>query len=339
MSERRRPTLRLVADRAGVSPATVSRAFTRPELLSVETIERVRAAASELGYVADAYARGLRSGRRGAIGLIVPDIANAFFPPLIRAAQAAAAAHGFTTVIADSDEDAANEPGLIGQLGAQTDGVILVSSRMPDSQIAELGRERPLVLVNRDVPGIPHVLIDSAPGMREALEHLAGLGHRHVAYVSGPAASWSNGQREHALRSAARELGLRLTVLPHRRPGQEAGREAAAEVLAAGATAVVSFDDALAQGLLVGFADAGVEVPEEVSVIGCDDTIAAITAPALTSVHGPTRAAGELAVSLLMRLVVTLKGKEDPPPDAVVASHLVVRGSTGAVAGTSGSDA
>ncbi|MCT1776332.1 LacI family DNA-binding transcriptional regulator [Brachybacterium sp. p3-SID957] len=333
MSVRRRPTLRLVADRAGVSPSTVSRAFTRPELLAPETVERVRAAASELGYVADVYARGLRSGRRGAIGLVVPDIANAFFPPLIRAAQAAAAAHGLTTVIADSDEDPANEPGLVEQLGAQTDGVILVSSRMSADQIVEVGRRRPLVLVNRDISELPHVLIDSAPGMRQALEHLAGLGHRSVAYASGPATSWSNGQRERALRAGAAELGLRLTVLPHRRPSQEAGHAAAAEVLAAGATAVVAFDDALAQGLLVGFADAGVAVPETVSVIGCDDTIADVTAPALTTVHGPTRRAGELAVQLLMDVVgAPAAGDGHRPAVAVVPAHLVVRRSTAELA-------
>src|SRR5699024_2900163 len=162
-------------------------------------------------------------------------------------------------------EDARNEPGLVEQLGAQTDGVILASSRMAGEEVAQLGRGRSLVLVNRDIEGLPHVLIDSGPGMRAALEHLAALGHRQVAYVSGPAVSWSNGQRVGALSAAAAEFGLRLSVLPNRRPGQQEGREAAAEVLAAGATAAIAFDDALAQGMLVGFAEAGVTVPEQVS--------------------------------------------------------------------------
>lgn len=323
----------MVAERAGVSPSTVSRAFTRPDMLSVETVARVRQAASELDYVVDVYARGLRSGRRGAIGLVVPDIANPFFPPLIRAAQAAAAEHGFTTVIADSDEDARNERGLVEQLGAQTDGVVLASSRMGSTELGELCRGRRIVLVNRDVAGVPHVLIDSGPGMRQAAEHLAELGHRHVAYVSGPATSWSDRQRARALRAAAEDLGLRLAVLPHRRPGQEAGRDAAAEVLATGATAAVAFDDAVGQGLLVGLAEADVAVPGAVSVIGCDDTIAAITAPALTSVHGPTREAGELAVDLLLRRIGALpEGEGDGAPAVVVASRLVVRGSTGPAA-------
>lgn len=332
-----RPTIKMVAAAAGVSTSTVSRAFSRPEVLLPSTVSRVRQAAAQLGYVPDHSARALRTGTRGTIGLVVPDIANAFFPPLIRSVQAAAGTLGLATVIGDTDEDPAKEAPLIRKLARQTDGVILSSSRMADEEIRGLTEELPLVLVNREVEAMPCVLIDSGVGVREAVAHLAELGHDAVAYLAGPAASWSDRQRRTALRATAEERGLRPMILPHRRPEPGAGRDATGEVLEADVTAVIAFDDILAQGLLTGLAERGLRVPGDISVVGCDDTIAPYTTPPLTSVRALTAQAGEEAVAILahrIRPVVGEKGAEsdgsiDLTQRVRVASSLVRRGTTG----------
>jgi LacI family transcriptional regulator len=272
--------------------------------------------------------QALSTGRLGMIAVVVPDIANPFFPPVIRAAQAHAAAGGVSTVVGDTDEDPAKELDLLAELERRTDGVVLVSSRLPEEVVRERAqRGHPLVLVNRDVPGVPRILVDSAPGIREAVDHLAGLGHRHVAYISGPAGSWSDEQRRDAVRERCAALGVTTTVLRAHRPEHDEGRAAAAEVLAAGATAVIAFDDALAQGALAGMAECAVAVPGQVSIIGCDDILAATTYPPLTTVHGRGGEAGRLAVELLMELVESPESERDRC--RLLPSNLVTRSSTG----------
>ena len=321
------PTIKVVAATAGVSTSTVSRVFSRPHLLKESTVAHVTEVARQLGYVPHHAARALSTGRLGMIAVVVPDIANPFFPPVIRTAQAHASTRGVSTVVGDTDEDPAKELALLTELERRTDGVVLVSSRLPEEVVRELAQRGPLVLVNRDVPGVPRILVDSAPGIREAVDHLAGLGHRHVAYVSGPAGSWSDEQRRDAVRERCAALGVTATVLRAHRPEHDEGRAAAAEVLAAGATAAVAFDDALAQGVLAGMAECGVAVPGQVSIIGCDDILAATTYPPLTTVHGRGGEAGRLAVELLMELVESPDAERDRR--RLLPSNLVIRASTG----------
>jgi LacI family transcriptional regulator len=169
--------------------------------------------------------------------------------------------------------------------------------------------------------------VDSAPGIREAVDHLVGLGHRHLAYISGPAGSWSDAQRRDAVRERCAALGVMATVLRPHRPEHDEGRAAAAEVLDTGATAAIAFDDGLAQGALAGMAERGVRVPAEISIVGCDDILAATTYPPLTTVHGRGGEAGRLAVELLMELVESPEGDRDRR--STLPSHLVTRSSTG----------
>ncbi len=322
------PTIKVVAAAAGVSTSTVSRVFSHPHRLKESTVAHVTEVAARLGYKPSHAARALSTGRLGMIAVVVPDIANPFFPPVIRAAQAHAAAGGVSTVVGDTDEDPVKELALLAELERRTDGVVLVSSRLPEEAVRERARSgHPLVLVNRDVPGVPRILVDSAPGIREAVDHLAGLGHRHIAYISGPAGSWSDEERRDAVRERCAALGVTATVLRAHRPEHDEGRAAAAEVLAAGATAAIAFDDGLAQGVLAGMAECGVAVPGEVSIIGCDDILAATTYPPLTTVHGRGGEAGRLAVELLMELVESPDGERDRR--RLLPSHLVTRASTG----------
>ncbi len=318
----------MVAEAAGVSSSTVSRVFSHPHRLKDSTVAHVKQVAEGLGYVPHHSARALSLGRTGTIGVIVPDIANPFFPPVIRAVQARASDDGFGTLLGDSDEDADNELALLTTLAQRTDGVVLVSSRLPQEVVRERAGRHPLVLLNRDVGDVTRVLIDTAAGMREAVDHLAALGHRDLVYLAGPRASWADQERRRAVVEQCDRRGVRTTVLRARRPEHEDGRRAAPEVLASGATAVIAFDDVLAQGMMAGLIEQGVDIPREMSVVGCDDIHAVRTVPQLTTVRGDSLRAGARAVELLLAAV------EHPDIGGtvvreVVPSALVVRHSTG----------
>jgi len=321
------PTIDLVAAKAGVSRATVSRAFTRPELLSRETVRRVRSVARRLGYVPNQIARALSTGRHGSIALVVPDIANPFFPPLIRAVQTKADEAGLSVFLGDSDENPQREDMLIGKFAGQVEGFVLVSPRLAKARIHAHGERRPLVLVNRDVPGLPRVLIDSALGARLAIDHLAALGHRSIAYIGGPVSSWSNQQRRGAVLRTGDALGLAIVEIPAERATFEGGMAAVASVLAAGVTAAVAFDDLVAEGLLVGLAQRGIEVPRAFSVIGCDDVLGARTNPPLTTISSPSAEAGRIAIDLLAK---ALEGPSNREVVCRLDTGLIHRSSTAA---------
>ncbi|MCK6210793.1 LacI family transcriptional regulator [Georgenia sp. EYE_87] len=318
----------MVAAAAGVSASTVSRAYSHPHLLRPDTVDRVREIADELGYVPHYPARALSTGRLGTIAVVVPDIANPFFPPVIRAVEAAAGRLGVSTLLADTDEEPQKEADLLLALQRRTDGVVLVSSRLPEATVRARSLVHPLVLVNRDVEGVRRILIDTAVGMREAIDHLAGLGHRRLAYVAGPASSWSDSERRRALTARARELGVSLSVSGPHRPEHEEGRAAAAQVLRTGATGVIAFDDVLAQGMLAGLLEAGVAVPRDVSLVGCDDILAVRTVPPLSTIHGPSAEAGRAAVDLLLAHIDGA-GEDDAAAAVSISAHFVHRASTG----------
>jgi LacI family transcriptional regulator len=258
------------------------------------------------------------------VAIVVPDIANPFFPPLIRGAQAAADQAGFSLLLGDSDEDPTREDVLVGKFAPQTDGIVLASSRMTEEQIRAHAERRPLVLINRDVPGLPRVLIDTATGIAAAVEHLAGLGHRHLVYVSGPTSSWSNAERRRAVRAAGRRLGLKVSAVAARRSTYDAGVQRVDDILGSGASAVIAFDDLLAQGILAGLAARGVSVPDQFSVIGCDDVLAATMSPPLTTVSAHGGHAGRKAVDLLVSFLDGNEGDER----RVLDTSLVLRSTT-----------
>jgi LacI family transcriptional regulator len=322
------PTISVIAEQLGISRSTVSRAFTKPHLLRPETVERVLAAAEDLSYVPNHVARALSTGHSGVIALIVPDIANPFFPPLIRAAQAGADQQDFCVLLGDSAENPDQETRLINRFTPQVDGLVLASSRLPDEALISHAKRKPLVLINRDIPRVPRVLVDSSTGMMQAVAHLAELGHQSIAYVGGPVGSWSDHQRRQAISAARAAHGLAVTMLNARPATYSGGAQAVDGLLASGATAVIAFDDVVAHGILAGLAEHGVRVPADFSVIGCDDVLAATTYPPLTTVSLHCADAGDIAVSVLLQL---LGGRELGDVRYALESSLVVRGTTGPV--------
>src|SRR3712207_5408339 len=197
-------TIRDVARESGVHISTVSRTFSAPHLVNAETRSRVLACAESLGYRPNRAARALITGRTYNVGLIVADIANPFFPPLIKAAESQARQRDHHIFIADTNEDAGVEEELVRALAKQVDGVLLCSPRMSNSLIEQLSREVPLVVVNRQIPGLPAVVMDVAQGARLAIEHLTGLGHRAVGLVAGPRGSWTSREIRRSAVAAAR---------------------------------------------------------------------------------------------------------------------------------------
>jgi LacI family transcriptional regulator len=321
------PTMADVAHAAGVSKSTVSRAFTQPGMLGAETVARILRIAEQIGYVPNHTARALSTGRNSNVALVVPDVANPFFPPLIRAAQMEADRSDFCVFLGSSDESWQQEDKLVGRFVSQVEGLLLVASRLSEERIHAFAKKRPLVLVNRDVRGIPRLLIDSSIGVSEAMTHLAELGHKHIVYVSGPSSSWSNQQRRNTVRLGARKHHLEVSIVAARVPSYESGRAVVQDILDTGATAAIAFDDLTAQGIMTGMADVGVNVPSDFSVVGCDDVLGAATYPSLTTVSNRSDEAGRIAMSLLLDLL-----NSGVVGDARLSleTHLVTRGTTAA---------
>jgi LacI family transcriptional regulator len=319
------PTIRHVADAAKVSRATVSRAFGQPNLLSRETVALVRATAERLGYVPNHTARALSTGRAGNIALVVPDITNPFFAAMMRGGQARARDQGYATFIGDSDEAPELEDMLLGKLAGQVDGFILASSRLPSDRILEHAKRRPFVLINRDLPNIPRLLVDTGPSYAQAVEHLASLGHRAIAYVAGPTRSWSNRQRYNATVQTARRLGVEVVRISTSRPSFEAGQASTRELVEAGVTAALAFDDVMAQGIMAGLAARGISVPGHFSIVGCDGILAPTFYPPLTSIEAHCAEAGEQAVDLLIEV---MQGNASAGKRIVLATELVIRMTT-----------
>ncbi|WP_136519348.1 MULTISPECIES: LacI family DNA-binding transcriptional regulator [Cellulomonas] len=323
-------TLHDVAREAGVSAATASRALTGGTV-SAGTRASVRAAAERLGYRPNRAARGLITGRAGALGLVVPDLTNPFFADVAKGVAARARAADLPVFVADADEEAGLEVEAVRSLARSTDGLLLCSPRAADAQLLDVADARATVLLHRRVPGLASVVADLADGTRQAVEHLRALGHRRIAYVPGSPGSWAGEQRDVGLAAATADGGVEVVRFPPVAPTVAGGVQAADLVLADGATAVLAYNDLVAVGLLGRATARGVRVPEDLSVVGHDDTVATMAHPSLTTVAVPQRRAGAAAVDLLLRLVAAARTPGAPlPEDAEVTltTHLVVRAST-----------
>ena len=317
-----------VAREVGVSPSTVSRAFSRPGRVSSETARKVHEAAERLGYRAAAPHRIPDPARTRVIALAVSDITNPFYFGIIRGAEKAAHDNDFTLMVADARESADEERRMLARHLPLVEGLIVTSSRLSDTELRGLARHVPLVVLNRKVPGLPCVHPDNARGIRRAVEHLATYGHRRIGYIAGPEASWADGARWRAVREACMELSLTDVRIGPVVPTLAGGRGAARAVVERGLTAVLTYNDLVAVGLLRGLAELGVKVPDEVSVIGFDNTLPAdLVSPGLTTVAQPVTLLGETAGRHVIALV---KGQaESRELTSVLPVQLTIRQSTG----------
>ncbi|KRE42536.1 LacI family DNA-binding transcriptional regulator [Knoellia sp. Soil729] len=322
-----RPTIYDVAKAAGVAASTVSRAFARPGRVNAETAARIFEAARELGYRTSVLP-GLTTSRTRTLALVVTDITNPFYAEIIRGAHEAAADLGYTMRLSHTREDADVERAWIEHELSTVEGVVLASSRMSDSTIRTLAKQKPVVVLNRRLPEVPCLLVDNARGARRALEHLGELGHTSVTYVSGPEASWTDGVRWQALREAGFELEMKIRrVGPTQKPTIDAGFARVREIMSQSTTAVIAYNDVLAIGVIKGLHRMGVSVPEDVSVIGFDNILLAeVVEPELTTVASPLRQQGETAVRNLVAMAQGAQATSREP--LVMPVKLVVRRST-----------
>ncbi|WP_158702315.1 LacI family DNA-binding transcriptional regulator [Kitasatospora sp. MMS16-BH015] len=325
----RRPTGRDVARLAGVSQATVSLVFSGSEAghrVSEATRERVREAARELGYRPQAAGRQLRLGRSGMILLAVPNILGPFFGRVLVGVHEEAGKHGMAVVVSSGWGSATLAEAADT---SRFDGLLICSP--DDSQLGELPPATPAVFLDADPvtdPARPTVELDVAGGMRAAVEHLAGLGHRRIGHLRSTHSAYTFRVRQAAFEAAARDRELAVVEAGVTlNEGQEAARTAAYRMLAAPdrPRAVLCDDDVVASGVYQAAAELGLRIPADLSVVGIDNVpVAGLLAPPLTTVDLPGEELGRAGVAALAAL---LRGEPAPavPP---LATALVLRAST-----------
>ncbi|HEY5319458.1 MAG TPA: LacI family DNA-binding transcriptional regulator [Galbitalea sp.] len=325
-------TIRQVAAAAGVSVATASRSLSGSDAVVPATRERVLRVASELDYTPSRLGRSLATGSTGNIGVILPDVNNPFYTSFLAELESAVGARDIGILVGDSHETPELERRLIERMTTQVDALVLASSRLEDDAIVAAASRLPVVLANRRLEAttavperLSQLTIDMDAGFSEAARHLHALGHRAILYVDGPAQSWSGRQKARALTRVCGELGMSLTTLPMARPDFAGGRAAYARIPAdhgnAAPTAIVAFNDQVALGLLAALREAGRDVPGNVSVIGCDDSLPdGMAWPSLTTVDSSSRTLGALAAVAIL--------DQDAPRYGTVPTRLIVRDST-----------
>jgi DNA-binding LacI/PurR family transcriptional regulator len=327
-----------VAKLAKVSTATVSRTINGSAKVSLATAERVHRAIEALNFYPDTNARALGSGRSNLFGLIISDITNPFFPELVKSFEDFAVANGQEVLIANTNYDAERMKLCVRRmLQRRVDGVAVITSEMDGSLVASFsGRHIPLVFLDSvdPGPGVSCVRIDYTAGIDSAVDHLTHLGHRRIAFISGPMRLTSARIRYKAfMESSAREhLDRNPHLIEEGNHQVDGGHEAMKRVLASDATptAVLASNDLTAIGAMGAITEAGLRVPEDISVVGFDDIqLSAFTTPPLSTVHLPRDEIARDAFNALLQAMqpgVTrpMQGKE-----YLIRPTFVARKSTG----------
>jgi LacI family transcriptional regulator len=338
------PRLRLVdvAERAGVSLATASRALAGRDGVSPEVANRVRQVSEELGYIANPFARTLAGGASSTVGLVVHQLDDPYFSEIAGGVIQLAETQSLLVQISQSGRDPEYELRQIRHLMAQRVGIIIVAgsgysdARLEAEAKAELtafqrqgGR---VAVIGRHSLGVDAVLPDNEAGGRAVTGHLLDLGHRRIAVVAGSDGLTTVADRLAGVAGALRDRGLTLADLPvmHTDFIREGGRVATGRILRdhPGTTAIIALNDAMAMGVLSTLREHRIGVPERVSVVGFDDvSVAADLAPSLTTIRLPMTDMGRMALEL------ALKPRAARPRRRSTGHRLIVRDSTGPVPG------
>jgi LacI family transcriptional regulator, galactose operon repressor len=331
------PTLRDVAEAAGVHAATASRALNPATrgLVNADTARRVIKVAEQLGYRPNPIARGLKTAKSGTVGIVLPDLTNPLFPPIVRGIEGVLEPAGYSGLIVNTDNDPGREQWQIEHLRSrQVEGLIVATARVEHPLMEQLHREGVvLVMVNRRPEGVdvPSITPDDAAGIEQAVRHLAGLGHTRIAHIAGPANTSTGVTRARAFRSAVRDLGLDddpALVARTSQWSEHAGAEGLRGLLDDGPpfTAIVAGNDLIALGCYDVFRERGIECPAEMSVVGFNDMpFLDKLQPPLTSVAIPHQQVGAEAARLLLDSIAD-PGR--PARSVLLPLSLVVRGST-----------
>lgn len=328
-----------IAAAAGVTHPTVSRALNDSPLISSETRERIQRLAREMGYIPDAVAQSLQTRRTHIIGLVVTSIGDPFFAELVKGVEEVARPAGFSVFLNSSHNDPNQEIQVIETFHRQrVDGILIASSRIGANHVERLARINvPVVLMNSQAEGdhdfLHSVAVDDRIGARRAVEYLIELGHRRIGYIGVSDRPRSNTRRlrgyHDALRAAGIEPEPKWVRVEDHDPALEdcdarAGTSAAGRLLEAGVTALFCYNDVVAVGALLGCREAGIDVPDELSVIGFDDIdLARYVHPPLTSVAQPKRQMGGIAMQMIIDLL-----DEKPVVNQIIEPVVMERRST-----------
>ena len=335
-------TLRDVAAAAKVHPATASRALN-PEtrlLVSEDTAKRVAAAAARLGYRPNPVARGLRTRRSYTVGVLIPDLNNPLFPPIVRGLEDKLADAGYVALIGNTDADPNRERLLFEQMRARhVDGFVLATATLHDQMLAAAAEaEMPVVLMNRlsQDYSFPSVSVDNEQGARMAVTHLARLGHTRIAHIAGPQEASTGVSRLRGFRDGMTQHGLAVDdslIAYATKYTVEEGTRCCRELLARRGTftAIAAANDMLAVGCYAAFEEAAADCPDELSLVGFNDMpFIDRLRPPLTTVRFPHYQLGTEAAQLLLERI---GGGAGPVKILYLAPELIVRGSTAAPAG------
>ena len=325
------PTIRMVAELAGVSTATVSRTLSRPESVRPDTRERVLSAIKQTGFVPNKQAVDFRRQATRTIILLVRDISNPFYLDIYKGVEEFAFDAGYKVLMGDARNDDARICHYIEMVrNRQADGLILMTGRLPKA--AMIAPLPPIVVALEMLEDVvlPMVAIDNRAAASRAVQHLIALGHRRIAHVTGPMEELMNRHRHDGYLAALRDAGLSsdpaLTVQGNYR--LESGRRAIRELLRSRAafTAVFASNDEMAVGVINELRTHGFRVPQDVSVVGFDDIVFADAAdPPLTTIRQARREIGSRAMAMMIGI---LNGQQPDENEVLIDVELVVRGTT-----------
>ena len=325
-----------VAKEAGVSVATVSNVINRPEVVSKQLQRRVEKAVQKLGFIPNAAARSLRTGRVQLMGAVVFDLANPFFAVASRHMSNAASALGYGLTVMSTDQDPSREARALDFLLRQGVRGIVVTTAEPNlDRLVEIGKQGVGVVLlaqKSDHPSIGSVHVDDSAGMELIVEHLLATGCKKFGFIDGPGDVLQHVARRRALHTALSDSGLDpadcLVSITASAPDSDGGRAAVADLLKHAPfplDAVVCINDYTAVGAMLGLAAEGMRVPEDIAVTGFDDIeMAGLLAVPLTTIKQPIAELGKAVVTQL----IAGTNSSSPAPQVVIAPKLIIRRST-----------
>jgi DNA-binding LacI/PurR family transcriptional regulator len=327
-----------VATLAKVSTATVSHVINNTRFVSEETKRRVLGAIENVGYAPNIHARNLASGQTRTLGLIVSDITNPFFPDLVKSVQEKALELGFDVVVLNTNyESERDAPYVQRLLELRVRGVIILTTEMDLSVIKRLSSQKIMVVfldIGKVGPHTSNIRVNYEQGVHQAVEHLLELGHRQIAFVSGPLHFKSAQIRRQAFLRSMKKYRASLHTEPVIYEGDfklESGQRAVRELVALKnkPTAIIAANDLMAVGAMWELGRTGLRVPKDISVIGCDDIwLARLTDPPLTTVMIPRAEIGTAAVEAVLR---SDSANGNAGREIRIATQLLVRESTGTI--------